>query len=232
MRNFQSGVAVSVNRLLGRRGRFWAREYDDVIVEGEEAFWNCYDYINGNPVKAGLVATPKQWKGVSSYHYALSGKAVVASGLNRNRYNETRRIHRNVDKKDFMETWEFKLSQPPTWKHWSHSKRVEAIKERTYNLCRHLKKQRMYKPVIGMQRVLKESPFNSPEKPKRKPRFRFLCMDPERLKELKAAYRMYVGYYKSCINALFNCKGDVSKAMTIKWPPWSYPPTRQVPIGF
>ena len=232
MRYFQSGLAVSINKHFKRHGRFWAREYDDVIVDGEEEFWNRYDYLFGNPVKAGLVATPAQWKGVNSYKYALENKPIIGTGINTTAYNEAKRCHKDVKPKEFEETYEFKLAQPPAWKHWSISKRSKSLLERTKNVCKTLAKKRMGKPVSGMKRVLRTSPFERPKNPEQKPGFKFFCMNTERLKELKEAYKLHVSYYKTCINALFNCSGNLKRAAQIKWPPWSYPPTRHVPQGF
>ena len=52
---FQGNVARAINRELERKGGFWSREYDDVIVTGDEEFLDRYAYTVGNAVKAGLV---------------------------------------------------------------------------------------------------------------------------------------------------------------------------------
>lgn len=38
MSYFQGNLAKAVNKKIGRKGTFWGREYDDVIVDGEDEF--------------------------------------------------------------------------------------------------------------------------------------------------------------------------------------------------
>jgi REP element-mobilizing transposase RayT len=47
--------------LLGREGRFWARESYDHVVRDEEEFVRVLAYIVNNPVKAGLVRNWREW---------------------------------------------------------------------------------------------------------------------------------------------------------------------------
>lgn len=46
--------AVRINRLLGRRGVFWQKDYFDRLVRDQDHFANCVRYIRRNPVKAKL----------------------------------------------------------------------------------------------------------------------------------------------------------------------------------
>jgi len=41
---------------------FWMREYWDRYIRDEEHLANTIDYIHNNPVKAGLVKHPEEWK--------------------------------------------------------------------------------------------------------------------------------------------------------------------------
>jgi len=44
MEQFKGCLARTINRELKRTGRFWDRVYDDVIVDGQDEFWNRYNY--------------------------------------------------------------------------------------------------------------------------------------------------------------------------------------------
>ena len=44
-----------------REGHFWMREYWDRYIRDEKHFHNVVDYIQGNPVKAGLCREPHDW---------------------------------------------------------------------------------------------------------------------------------------------------------------------------
>lgn len=47
-------TAMRINRILGRRGRFWQQDGFDHLVRSEEQFDHLRRYIAGNPTRAGL----------------------------------------------------------------------------------------------------------------------------------------------------------------------------------
>jgi len=49
-----------------REGHFWMREYWDRYIRDEKHFRNVVDYIQANPVKAGLCREPQDWPWSSS----------------------------------------------------------------------------------------------------------------------------------------------------------------------
>jgi len=51
----------SCQKLLGKEGRFWARESYDHVVRDEGEFVRVLAYIVNNPVKAGLVRDWREW---------------------------------------------------------------------------------------------------------------------------------------------------------------------------
>jgi REP element-mobilizing transposase RayT len=62
LHSWKSYSAKEANRLLGRTGEFWQREYYDHLVRGEVAFYRTVRYILENPAKAGL----KNWRWVGT----------------------------------------------------------------------------------------------------------------------------------------------------------------------
>lgn len=62
MQRLKGLSARQVNMLLGRRGSLWYREYYDHWVRYGREFLNIVEYIRQNPVKAGLVKRPEDWK--------------------------------------------------------------------------------------------------------------------------------------------------------------------------
>jgi REP-associated tyrosine transposase len=54
-------TARAANRVLGREGEFWQVDYWDRFIRHEEHFSWTENYIDLNPVKAGLVAEPHLW---------------------------------------------------------------------------------------------------------------------------------------------------------------------------
>ena len=58
--SWKSFSAKQANRILGRHGAFWQREYYDHLIRGEEEFERAVRYVAENPAKADL----KHWKWV------------------------------------------------------------------------------------------------------------------------------------------------------------------------
>ncbi len=67
-RQWKGSSARSINLALKRKGPFWASDYFDRAIRDEEHFWNSVTYIHRNPVRAGLVADPKDWPFSSLSH--------------------------------------------------------------------------------------------------------------------------------------------------------------------
>lgn len=61
MQRLKSYTSHEANRMLGRRGHFWNKEYFDRYIRDGEHFSKTLRYIEMNPVKAGLCETPEDW---------------------------------------------------------------------------------------------------------------------------------------------------------------------------
>jgi REP element-mobilizing transposase RayT len=69
MREIKVGFARFYNRRHHRRGYFWGDRFKSVIVENGETLINCLAYIDLNPLRAGLVERPEQYRWNSlGYH--------------------------------------------------------------------------------------------------------------------------------------------------------------------
>jgi len=65
--SWKSFTATKANRLLGRDGAFWAREYFDRYIRDGTHFANAVSYVEMNPVKAGLCKRPEDWRFSSAW---------------------------------------------------------------------------------------------------------------------------------------------------------------------
>jgi putative transposase len=75
MREIKVGFARFYNRRHNRRGYFWGDRFKSVIVENGETLINCLAYIDLNPVRAGLVDLPEQYRWNSiGYHVQTENK--------------------------------------------------------------------------------------------------------------------------------------------------------------
>ena len=59
--SWKSFSAQRANRLLGRSGAFWMPDYVDRFIRNEGHLRATTEYIEGNPVKAGLAVSPGDW---------------------------------------------------------------------------------------------------------------------------------------------------------------------------
>jgi putative DNA methylase len=55
------------NRILGQRGHFWQDESYDHLVRSDGEFDRIRNYIEQNPVKAGLAKAPEEFRWSSAY---------------------------------------------------------------------------------------------------------------------------------------------------------------------
>lgn len=62
VQSWKSFTAKAINRVLGRHGVLWQREYFDRYIRDERHLQAVMEYINNNPVKAGLVKTTDDWR--------------------------------------------------------------------------------------------------------------------------------------------------------------------------
>jgi REP element-mobilizing transposase RayT len=59
---------IAGHTLSGRKGAFWQSEYFDRYMRNESHVAQTVEYIEQNPVKAGLVAEASDWRWSSARH--------------------------------------------------------------------------------------------------------------------------------------------------------------------
>lgn len=65
--SWKSYTAKEANRILRRRATFWQPEYHDRFIRDDDHYGNVLRYIELNPVIAGLVARPEDWRWSSAW---------------------------------------------------------------------------------------------------------------------------------------------------------------------
>jgi len=66
----KSFTAHEANKLLNRNGQFWQHEPFDRYIRNRKHFVSVIEYIESNPVKAGLCKWPEDWRHSSAFHKA------------------------------------------------------------------------------------------------------------------------------------------------------------------
>jgi len=75
IREVKVGFARYYNRRHNRRGYFWGDRFKSVIVDKGETLVNCLAYIDLNPLRAGLVDRPEDYRWSSlGYHLQTQNK--------------------------------------------------------------------------------------------------------------------------------------------------------------
>lgn len=64
--SWKSFSAKQANRILGRSGAFWHKDYFDRFIRDEGHLVRTIAYVENNPVKAGLVSLSSTWRWSSS----------------------------------------------------------------------------------------------------------------------------------------------------------------------
>ncbi len=71
--SIQSYTATMCNRVRGESGSYWQTESFDHWARDEAELFRIIDYIERNPVKAGLVERPEDWRWSSARLHAIAG---------------------------------------------------------------------------------------------------------------------------------------------------------------
>ena len=73
MKHFGQRYVQYINRTYGRSGTLWEGRFRSCITQSEEYVLACYRYIELNPVRAGMVRHPRDYRW-SSFHVNGDGK--------------------------------------------------------------------------------------------------------------------------------------------------------------
>src|SRR5438128_10500478 len=81
-----AGLLVAYARVLNRRhgfvGHLWQGRFKSPVVQREGYWLSCGRYIERNPIEAGLVARPWEYRWSSAAVYALGRNDPVVQELN------------------------------------------------------------------------------------------------------------------------------------------------------
>jgi putative transposase len=67
MQLIKGGFSFRAKKELGFGGEIWQRGFSDVRINNEQSFQQHREYIDNNPVKAGLANSPEEYPSGSSY---------------------------------------------------------------------------------------------------------------------------------------------------------------------
>jgi REP element-mobilizing transposase RayT len=83
MRHLQQLFTTWYNRTrpVRRRGSLWADRFKHTLLESGAAVWNCWSYIENNPVRAGMVMNAADYRFCSHGAWHQSGRHPFAANV-------------------------------------------------------------------------------------------------------------------------------------------------------
>ena len=83
MRHLQHLYTAWYNRTrpVRRRGTIWAGRFKNTVLDTGTALWACWTYIERNPVRAGMVKDPADYRFCSYGVWAQTGRHPLAVGV-------------------------------------------------------------------------------------------------------------------------------------------------------
>jgi REP element-mobilizing transposase RayT len=169
MREFEGHLAKAINRLDGVRGAVFERRFTEIEILDEYSFVRRIAYALCNPLEANLVHHRHEWAGL-----CLGGQKgtvrTTVSYFNEPRFRRAvrdanRRLEpdpNGVDPREFMQT--AVLTVHPLPKPELQAALEAELREREREL------RATQRGVLGMKKVLAESPLHRPKFTKRKRR--------------------------------------------------------------
>ena len=83
MRHLQHLYTAWFNRTrdVRRRGPLWAGRFKNTVLDTGEALWACWTYLERNPVRAGMVADPADYRFCSYGEWVQTGRHPFADAF-------------------------------------------------------------------------------------------------------------------------------------------------------
>jgi len=83
MQQIHQKFTFHINRTHNRRGTLWAERFKSTILQKENALWNCVKYVELNPVRAGIIDDPMDYRFSTWGNYNGIGKHLFGDNFSR-----------------------------------------------------------------------------------------------------------------------------------------------------
>jgi len=194
MAYFQGNLAKEAGRIYKWRGPFWHRRYQHVVVSDEErAQVSRLRYILENGCKEGLVASPRDWPGVSSVQALLGGKRLKGEWIDRTRQRQASSGPGAETGSQFRDCEVVNLTPLPCWQ----SVRPRLRRERVQKLVAEIEAETRVRQQTegtepaGVEKVLSHDPHQRSVRSKWSPAPMFHCDSEVAHDLLKRAYAAF-----------------------------------------
>jgi REP element-mobilizing transposase RayT len=221
MRNFNSKLALEVNRLTGWEGTVFGRRYDMTVVTDEElAQAGTLKYVLAQSVKEQLVERAEDWPGVHSLPALLEGEPLTGHWFNRSQEHGARVRGEEYGRLQYATAETVILSKIPCWAHLSdeeYRQRIASLKEEIEAEAA-VVREATGTQVLGVEAILSRDPQYRPENLARSPAPLVHAATRAARKAFYEAYSWFVGAFRDAAEKLR--RGD----RTAPFPAGCFPP--------
>ena len=219
MQRLQSNIAVKVGRLVGWRGRFFARRYSAEPVVDEGAQVERLNYILSHGVKEGLVSRCQQWPGLSCAQALLEGGRASVHQWR----NWTRRWKMEVDEDVTVdrfseacpsETETLELAPLPCWAAFTAEERSRLVTQ----LVAGINAAAPNATAGSTRHITEQDPHRSPTRTKHTPRPKTHASTKQLWIEAVRRYRDFVAAFRRA------SREWLTGMFEVEFPPHSFRP--------
>ena len=220
-----SNISKEMNARLGRRGPFWGRRYDAILVSDEGAAQLArLRYQLSHGVKENLVEDPRHWPGVSSARALLEDGKLSGYWFDRSKENAAKRRGKKLEKLTYATRETVYLSPLPFLRQQGLSE--SAMKDLLEGMIEEIIEQgRRARSATGSQhdaaahgRYSGTGSKTQRRRPKRSPAPRFHAWERQERERLIRAYQTFASAYYRASTAFSS--GDRS----VLFPKLCFPP--------
>ena len=203
-------IARRVNKLRGRRGKFWHRRFSCEQIVEDEANFERLEYLFLNPVKAGLCERAEDWVGFSTLPETLGAEPRTYEHVDKTALNRARRSDPEASADEFTEEHTLEVAPLPEFQDdpEGFARQVEGMLERGEEHHRKLR-EATGESVSSPERIRRLDPESRPEAPKRSPRPLCHAVTQAARKAYRKAYEAFCAAYRIASKAFREGRFDV-----------------------
>jgi hypothetical protein len=223
-----SELARRLNKLYGREGTLYAGRFKAEPVLDDEAMIEKMRYILCNPVAAGLVRTPGEWPGVTSWHAQMSdAEAVEGRFILKKEFRPLKRKNPDLTLDQARKTYRLKLARLPGWEGLDQATYRRRLRELVEDHCEELVRdiEAEGRSILGPEGVMRQrwAKRATSKSTKRRPLCHTRC--PKQRREYREHHREVRDRYLKARGKLFR------RGREPEFPFGTYPPGRRRCVG-
>jgi REP element-mobilizing transposase RayT len=158
LRYVNGNVAKAVQEINGWQGPVWQRRAQVIVVADEAAAEARLRYVLAHGAKEGLVASPKDWPGVTCARALAGEERLVGAWVDRTRAGQIERGGRVPHPAEVTTWYPIELAPLPHWAPWPERRRRAMVVALIGDVEREARGRRL----LGARGVLAQDPHAMP----------------------------------------------------------------------